>query len=98
MSLVYIPTRGYGRFHVPAIALPDGATPTECETLLLSQVDRRQVNCAHQTTCCTHAASKSWKGFHCLDCNLVATMSPLDQRRDFDGLTLLLAAISARQD
>ena len=98
MSLVYIPTRGYGRFHVPAIALPDGATPTECETLLLSQVDRRQVNCAHQTTCFTHAASMSWHGFHCLNCTLKQPMSSDSQRLDIDGLTLLLAAISTRQE
>lgn len=87
--------KSYGRFRVIGNPLPLNAKPVECDTLLLHEVDSsRKIYCEYQTTCCTHAASKGWDGFHCRDCKIKNPMSYTEHRSDLDGLTLLLATIS----
>lgn len=96
MATVQVTTRVYGRFRVPSNLLPDGVNPTQCSELNLDEVDgSRSIWCVNQATCCTYAASQGWNGYHCRDCAVEEPLSRDAQRRDLDGLAMLLLAISS---
>lgn len=54
---------------VGLIVFPDGATPTEVETLFFDEVDdHRRLWCRRQAACLDFAERSGWKGMSCSIC------------------------------